>query len=204
MNSCGRRSAERASSSAQAACDGSDVPYEWYSARRRDTAHDSFDRSARAAARPCRRSSRRYGHAAVVEALRSAAGESARTPPAARIARLRRTPSPRRSRSAPACCWRPRFRPSLRRVINATGVIIHTNLGRAPLGDAAVRAHPRAGGRVHQPRVRRRRGPARARATRMRRPCSAASRAPRPRSWSTTAPPPRCWRSPRWRAAGRW
>ncbi len=30
--------------------------------------------------------------------------------------------------------------PSLRPVINATGVIIHTNLGRAPLSDAAMRA----------------------------------------------------------------
>ncbi len=30
------------------------------------------------------------------------------------------------------------FRPSLRRVINATGVIVHTNLGRAPLARAAV------------------------------------------------------------------
>ena len=31
-------------------------------------------------------------------------------------------------------------RPHLRRVINATGVIVHTNLGRAPLADAAVDA----------------------------------------------------------------
>src|SRR5262245_48313090 len=32
------------------------------------------------------------------------------------------------------------LRPSLRQVINATGVIIHTNLGRAPLSDAAIEA----------------------------------------------------------------
>ena len=31
------------------------------------------------------------------------------------------------------------FRPSLRPLINATGVVLHTNLGRAPLGEAALR-----------------------------------------------------------------
>lgn len=34
---------------------------------------------------------------------------------------------------------RDRFRSSLRTVINATGVIVHTNLGRAPLPDGAMR-----------------------------------------------------------------
>ena len=32
---------------------------------------------------------------------------------------------------------RSAIRPSLVRVINATGVIVHTNLGRAPLSEAA-------------------------------------------------------------------
>jgi len=37
------------------------------------------------------------------------------------------------------------LRPTLRRVINATGVIIHTNLGRSPLSEAARRAMWEAG-----------------------------------------------------------
>jgi L-seryl-tRNA(Ser) seleniumtransferase len=38
-----------------------------------------------------------------------------------------------------------RARPSLRSVINATGVVLHTNLGRAPLSDATQLAMARAG-----------------------------------------------------------
>src|SRR5438874_6301402 len=39
-----------------------------------------------------------------------------------------------------ASAIRDASQPSLRRVINATGVVLHTNLGRAPLANAAIRA----------------------------------------------------------------
>ena len=71
----------------------------------------------------------RYPHALIAAEARQAI-ESAR-------ALLKETPSAK----PPDVCERVRQalakweRPSLRRLINATGVVLHTNLGRAPLGD---------------------------------------------------------------------
>ena len=83
----------------------------------------------------------RLGHAPVMELVRSAlerarervtAGEAC--PPAEEIEEtlLRRLGGEARG--------------ALRRVVNATGVVIHTNLGRAPLSDAAVAAMAAAAG----------------------------------------------------------
>ncbi len=86
-----------------------------------------------------------YGHAAVVEALREesdalrqrlaagtdAADEDLPTTAAEAAEAIELAVHPRLRRA---------FQPSLRPVINATGVIIHTNLGRAPLPDAALAA----------------------------------------------------------------
>ena len=80
----------------------------------------------------------RFGAEATVDALRDAAaearsaiagGDPALTTEAAVAARLETDAAARLGEA---------FRPSLEPVINATGVIIHTNLGRAPLAAAAI------------------------------------------------------------------
>ena len=42
-------------------------------------------------------------------------------------------------------------KPRLRRVVNATGVVIHTNLGRSPLGEACLAPNPGGGQPVTAP-----------------------------------------------------
>ena len=88
----------------------------------------------------------RYGQGAVTEAVRTAAAEmrahlnaGGAAPGGGEIAAT--------IEGRAGALLAATFRPSLRRVINATGVIIHTNLGRAPLGEAALaRIRDLAGG----------------------------------------------------------
>ena len=71
-----------------------------------------------------------YGRERVVEAIRAQVEAERHNGAGDAAERLSRVEASLRADSAP----------SLRRVINATGVILHTNLGRAPLSRAAVQA----------------------------------------------------------------
>jgi L-seryl-tRNA(Ser) seleniumtransferase len=80
----------------------------------------------------------RFGAEAVVDAVRAAAAE-VRARIAAGHADLTAQPAVvERIESDAARRLETAFRPALTRVINATGVVIHTNLGRAPLAASAV------------------------------------------------------------------
>jgi L-seryl-tRNA(Ser) seleniumtransferase len=77
----------------------------------------------------------RFGRPAVVAALRAALAQAR--------AEGRPRPGAALLEAAAVALSRP---PSLRRVLNATGVIVHTNLGRAPLAAAAIRRIEQAAG----------------------------------------------------------
>ena len=140
---------------------------------------------------------------------------------------IRRRPNPRRSTpwparwrtsASPTRCWStppappspPATRPRpgrgprrsaaalLRPVINATGVLLHTNLGRAPLG-AALSAPARPYTNLELDLATGRRASRGNHAA----ACWPGPPGPRPRSWSTTAPPPCCWCWPPWPGTGR-
>jgi L-seryl-tRNA(Ser) seleniumtransferase len=80
----------------------------------------------------------RYGRAALVEALRSETAALREDLAAGRIAAVLVEEAVARIEAGAAARLRAAMRPSLVRVINASGVIVHTNLGRSPLSAAAM------------------------------------------------------------------
>ncbi len=83
-----------------------------------------------------------FGRALTVEALRAAL-EAARE---AVLGGAQAVPDDERLIRAAHSILTKWLMPTLRRVINATGVIVHTNLGRAPLSEAALAAIHEVGG----------------------------------------------------------
>ena len=80
----------------------------------------------------------RYGRAALVDALRAETGTLRDRLGSGQIAAVTLTDAVDAIERGVESRLRAAMRPSLTRVINATGVVIHTNLGRAPLSDAAL------------------------------------------------------------------
>jgi L-seryl-tRNA(Ser) seleniumtransferase len=89
----------------------------------------------------------RYGRGALTDALRAETGALRDELAAGRLAAVTLDEAVGRIETGVEARLRAAMRPSLVRVINATGVIVHTNLGRAPLSEAALaRVHEVAGG----------------------------------------------------------
>lgn len=74
-----------------------------------------------------------HGHTAVTQALREGLEKIRAAPPAP-------LPTAEHIVAAAAARLRAASQPVLRRVINATGIVLHTNLGRTPLAEAAIAA----------------------------------------------------------------
>jgi L-seryl-tRNA(Ser) seleniumtransferase len=82
----------------------------------------------------------RYGRAAVVDALREAASQVREEMSRRLLEGADEEAIAERIEGLAAAAVRGELEPSLQPVINATGVIVHTNLGRAPLAASALEA----------------------------------------------------------------
>src|SRR4051812_25838891 len=80
----------------------------------------------------------RYGHAALVDALRAETAALRERLGSGAVAAVTVGEAVDAIERGAETRLRAAMRPSLTRVINATGVILHTNLGRAPLAAAAL------------------------------------------------------------------
>ena len=80
----------------------------------------------------------RYGRTAVVDALRAETAVLREQLATGAVAAVLVDEAVARIEAGAAARLRAAMRPSLGRVINATGVIVHTNLGRSPLSAAAM------------------------------------------------------------------
>jgi L-seryl-tRNA(Ser) seleniumtransferase len=80
----------------------------------------------------------RYGRAALVDALRAETADLRQELASGLVAAVTVEDAVDRLERGAEARLRAAMRPSLLRVINATGVIVHTNLGRAPLAEASL------------------------------------------------------------------
>ena len=89
----------------------------------------------------------RYGRTALLDALRAETADLRERLASGRLAAITVGDAVEAIEQGTAARLRAAMRPSLIRTINATGVIVHTNLGRAPLSQAALdRVRDVAGG----------------------------------------------------------